>query len=222
MNTSVVFWPVNGNLNVLTTSVGPTSNLNAPFLLLRFTFCPVLNGWLGIWIVRVGIDKLLLVSPITWSTSIAPPAVVPTPTDWGPLKNIKSFLSETNFLVLTGINIWLFNTSISEPKVWAIPACLCILITFGVGNISNTFNISVSVVFPEPTLNDPPTATELGIEVTKISWITPLALPTFIVCASPILSVLIPTLNVFVKLTIELLNPDTDIASWSFNSTNGR
>ena len=174
------------------------------------------------WIVLVGIDKLFLVSPITCSTSIAPPAVVPTPTDCGPLKNLMSFLSDANCFVSTGMNIWLFNMSIWEPNVWAIPACLWTLITLGVGNTSNTFNSSVSVVFPEPTLNEPPIATELGIEVTKISCITPLALPTFIVCASPTVTVLTPTLKVFVKFTIELLNPDTDIASWSFNSTKGK
>ena len=86
MYTSSEFWPKWGTLNSVTNGVVPTSNLFAPFLLFNVTFWPVLNGWFGIWIVLVGIDNTSFKSPITVSTSIAAPFVVPTPTDWGPLK----------------------------------------------------------------------------------------------------------------------------------------
>ena len=46
-----------------------------------------------------------------------------------------------------------------------------------------------------------------------MSCIKPLAAPTVILLASPILSVLIPILNESVRLTIELLNPDIETAS---------
>ena len=78
------------------------------------------------------------------------------------------------------------------------------------------------LTLPEPTLNVPPTATEFGILVTKISWINPPAAPIVILFASPTLSVFTPTLNESVRLTIELLNPDTETASLSFNSMNGK
>ena len=54
-----------------------------------------------------------------------------------------------------------------------------------------------------------------------MSCIKPLAAPIVILFARPILSVLIPILNESVKLTIELLNPDIETASWLFNSMNG-
>ena len=41
-------------------------------------------------------------------------------------------------------------------------------------------------------------------------------------CAKPILLVLIPTEKESVRFTIELLSPDTDITSLSFNSINGK
>ena len=85
-NTSVEFCPKNGNLNSLTNGVLPTSKRFAPFLLFKITFWPVIKGWFGKWSVLVGIEVLFLISPTTLSTLIAPPAVVPTPTDWGPLK----------------------------------------------------------------------------------------------------------------------------------------
>ena len=75
-----------GTLNSVTKGVLPTSNLFAPFLLFKVTFWPVLNGWFGIRIVLVGIDTTSFTSPTNVFTSIAPPFVVPTPTDWGPLK----------------------------------------------------------------------------------------------------------------------------------------
>ena len=73
---------------------------------------------------------LSTISPITLLTLVAPPGVVPTPTDWGALKYITSLISELNFLVWTGILILLFKTSIFEPSVWATPTCLKTLITF--------------------------------------------------------------------------------------------
>ena len=119
--TSSEFCPTWGTLNSVTLGVLPTSKRFAPFLLFNVTFCPVLKGWLGIWIVLVGIDVLSTISPTILSTLIAPPGVVPTPTDWGALKYIISFDSEVNCLVLTGILISLFNMSMFDPRVWAIP-----------------------------------------------------------------------------------------------------
>ena len=55
-----------------------------------------------------------------------------------------------------------------------------------------------------------------------MSCIKPPAAPTVIVFASPIVSVLTPTLNESVKLTIELLKPDIETEVWSFNSMNGK
>ena len=123
-----------GILNSLTRGVLPTSKRFAPFFLFKVIFWPVLNGWFGIWIVLVGIDTVSFIPPIILSTSIAPPDVVPTPTDWGPLKYTISLTSDSNLVVLTGILILLFNTSILDPAVWAIPTSparpLCIRITF--------------------------------------------------------------------------------------------
>ena len=73
-------------MNSATFGVLPTSNLFAPLLLFNLTFCPVLNGWFGKCIVLVGMDKFCFVSPTTYSTVVALPAVVPIPIDWGPLK----------------------------------------------------------------------------------------------------------------------------------------
>ena len=132
--TSRVFLPTWGTLNSVTLGVLPTSNLLAPLFLTKVTFCPVLNGWFGTCIVLVGIDKSFTTSPTKYFTLVAPPLVVPTPTDWGPLKYTKSFVLDSNFLVFTGILIWLFNTSITDPEVWAIPipppSFLCTFITF--------------------------------------------------------------------------------------------
>ena len=220
--TSSEFCPIWGTLNSLTSGVVPTSNLLAPFLLFNVTFWPVLNGWFGIWIVLVGIDTVSFISPIILSTFIAPPEVVPTPTDWIPLKYIISSTSDSNLVVSTGILILLFNTSMLEPKVCAIPVCLNTLITFLNGYKFNTLKDSTSEVFPEPTLNEPPIAIVFGISVTKISWIKPLAAPTVIDFARPIVSVLTPTLNELVKFTIELLKPDIETEVWSFNSIKGK
>ena len=85
-NTSVEFDPKNGSLNSVTRLVVPTSKRFAPFRLLIVNFWPLVNGWFGIRIVLVGIETWLSNPPINSSTSIAPPTVVPTPTDWGPLK----------------------------------------------------------------------------------------------------------------------------------------
>ena len=209
----------------MTNGVRPTSKRFAPFLLFNVSFWPVLNGWFGIWIALVGIGVLSTISPTTLSTLIAPPDVVPTPTDWGALKYIISFVSESNFFVWTGILIWLFNISIFDPRVCAIPVCLCTLITFLNGYTFKTLNNSISLALltlPEPTLNEPPIETEFGICVTNISWIKPPAEPIVIAFASPILLVVTPILNESVRLTIELLNPDIETASLSFNSMNGK
>ena len=159
------------------------------------------------------------------STSIAPPFVVPTPTDWGPLKNITSLGSDSNFVVLTGILILLFRASTLDPAVCATPVCLSTLITFLASNRFNTCKNSMSAsapTFPEPIFIEPPIATLDGILFTWISWIKPFAAPIVIVFASPTESVPTPTLNELVKFTIELLNPDMDTDVWSFNSINGK
>ena len=115
-------------------------------------------------IVLVGIDRSCTTSPTIYFTLVAPPGVVPTPTDWGPLKYTISFFLDSNFLVFTGILIWLFNTWIVDPRVWAMPipppSFLCTLITFRPLYKFNTLKSS------DPTLNDPPTETVLGISVT--------------------------------------------------------
>ena len=85
-NTSVEFEPKNGNLNSVTRLVVPTSKRFAPFRLLIVNFWPLKNGWFGMRIVLVGIETWLSNPPINSFTSIAPPGVVPTPTDWAPLK----------------------------------------------------------------------------------------------------------------------------------------
>ena len=164
--TSVEFWPTNGNLNSVTRGVRPTSKRFAPFFLFKINFCPVLKGWLGICNVLVGIEIVSFISPTILSTFIAPPAVVPTPTDCGPLKKIISLKSDSNWVVFTGMVIRLFKTSTVEPSVCAIPACLCTLITFLIGNTFNTLRTSESDVFAAPTLNEPPIETLLGIDVT--------------------------------------------------------
>ena len=70
-----------GTLNSATLGVLPTSNLSAPIFLNKVTLCPVLNGCLGRCIVLVGIDKSCTTSPTIYFTLVAPPGVVPTPTD---------------------------------------------------------------------------------------------------------------------------------------------
>ena len=70
----------------MTKGVRPTSKRFAPTLLCNVSSWPVLNGWFGIWIVLVGIDVLFTISPTTLSTLVAPPEVVPTPTECGALK----------------------------------------------------------------------------------------------------------------------------------------
>ena len=120
-------------MNSVTNGVVLTSKRFAPTLLFKVSFWPVLNGWFGMWIVLVGMDVLSTISPTILSTLIAPPGVVPTPTDWAELKYIISLTSDSNFLVWTGILIWLFKTSIFDPRVCAIPTCLKTLITFLVG-----------------------------------------------------------------------------------------
>ena len=84
--TLVEFCPVNGNLNCCCNGLVDTSNLFAPFRLFKISSWPVLNGWFGIRIVLMGIETVVFKSPINVSTSIAPPTVVPTPTDWAGLK----------------------------------------------------------------------------------------------------------------------------------------
>ena len=85
-NTSDELAPKNGSLNSWTKFVLPTSNLFAPFRLLIVIFCPFLKGWLGILIVLVGMETSVTLSPMNVSTLIAPPIVVPIPTDCLPLK----------------------------------------------------------------------------------------------------------------------------------------
>ena len=69
---------------------------------------------------------------------------------------------------------------------------------------------------------EPPIETFVGILERWISWIKPFAAPIVIVFARPTLSVVTPTLNESVKLTIELLNPEIDTNDWLFNSINGK
>ena len=210
---------VSGILNVCTNPFVDTPiEVLSPAAIFKVTFWPVLNGWLGRWIVLVGTGILVLTSPTTFSTLIALPDVVPTPTDWGALKKITSFFLDSNFLVLTGILILLLRTSILEPNVCAAPAtptALWTLITFLVLKTFNTLKNSV------PIFKNPSTETVFGISVTCISSIFPLVLPTVIVLARPIVFVLTPILNDPVKFTIEVLSPVTEIDELSFNSING-
>ena len=85
-NTSVELFPKNGNLNCDCSGVVDTSNLFAPFRLFKISLWPVSNGWFGIRIVLVGMETVFFNPPINVSTSIAPPTVVPTPTDCAGLK----------------------------------------------------------------------------------------------------------------------------------------
>ena len=80
----------------------------------------------------------------------------------------------------------------------------------------------MSVVFPEPTLNELPMLIVLGIDLTEISWTNPATLPMVIASDNCVLSVLTPTLKAFVKFVILVLKPDIETASWSFNSINGK
>ena len=66
----------------------------------------------------------------------------------------------------------------------------------------------VSVVFPIPILSEPPIETVFGILLTNISSTVPIPTPVDIAFPRVIVSVLIPTLNVFVKFDIEVFNPD--------------
>ena len=132
-----------------------------------------------------------------------------------------SFNSEVNGVVSTGIEILLFNASTFEPKVCAIPVCLWIRTILSLGKIFNTFNSSVSLVLPDPTLIDPPTEIVLGIWVNVISWTRPAELPTVMLAAKLTLFVDTPTLKESVKFLILVLNPDIDTASWSLISMKG-
>ena len=74
-----------------------------------------------------------------------------------------------------------------------------------------------------PTLKEPPTETVFGNLFTKISSITlSPTLTAFIFLPSLTVSVLIPTIKVSVKPTTDVVNPETDIDSWSLSSKNGR
>ena len=73
-----------------------------------------------------------------------------------------------------------------------------------------------------PILSDDPIETVLGISDTNKSSIFPIEGLIVIVFARPTVSVFIPILKDPVKLIIELLNPETDIESPLFISTNGR
>ena len=101
----------------------------------------------------------------------------------------------------------LFNTSILDPNVCAIPVCLKTLMILLVLNKFKTFKVS------EPILRDPPIATVFGISVTKISSILPLTFPSVMVFPKPVVSVAIPTLNDPVKLTIDVLKSEIEIDS---------
>ena len=192
--TSVEFCPTNGSLNSVTFGVLPTSNLKAPLFLLIVNLWPDTKGWFGIWIVRVGIDTLLLTFPINLFTFIALPVVVPIPTDWGPLKYIFSLLKDSNLFVLTGSIASVFKKSTFEPDVCATPTFLLTLNALLIGKTFSTSTVSVSTVFPEPILTELPADTSFGISVKKISCIKPLAEPTVIVDANDTLSVETPTL----------------------------
>ena len=66
----------------------------------------------------------------------------------------------------------------------------------------------VSVVFPIPILSEPPTETVFGILLTNISSTVPIPTPDGIAFPSVMVSVLTPTLNVFVKFDIEVFKPE--------------
>ena len=223
INTSVVVSPWKGNVNVSAgEGVGETLNCELESAISdvdKPTFCPVLNGWFGMRMVLGTRPTSVLRSPMNVST-LWPIPVVPTPTDCLALKNIISFLLDSNFFVLTGTVKLLVNESTLEPKVWAIPEFLNTLIALFLLKILRTF--SVSLLFPSPILNDPPIEMLFGISLTNISSTTPFTLPTFIDFANPTDAVDNPALNDPVKLTIVVLNPETTTASWLSISMNGR
>ena len=113
----------------------------------------------------------------------------------------------------------MFNTSILDPKVCAIPTFLNTLIILFLLYTLRTFKVSVEL--PTPILNDPPIDTVLGILLTKISWITPEELPVVIDFPNDIVSVLTPILNELVNGGIEVLIPEINTESWLFSSITG-
>ena len=180
---------------------------------------PVSNGWLGRYIDLSGISISSIISPI-WYLIIEEVPDVPTPTDWGGLKNTTSSTLESNCFVLTEIVKLLFKASTLDPNVWAEPTCLNTLNALFVLKTFNTFNSSV--VTPTPILIDPPIETLDGILLTKISWTTPAELLAAIIdFAKPTLSVETPTLNVSLKFNIVVLNPTIDTDSSCSISKNG-
>ena len=116
----------------------------------------------------------------------------------------------------------MFKKSTFEPAVWATPTFLLILNPLLSGNTSNTWAVSVTIVFPEPILIELPDETILGMSVRKISCIKPPLSPIVIGDAKVTLWVDTPTLYVPAKLNISVLNPDNLRLSWSFTSINGR
>ena len=121
---------------------------------------------------------------------------------------------------MTGILIEVLRKSIFDPSVWAMPVFLKARITLCWSYNSKTFRTSVSVVFPDPTLIDPPTDIVVGILVTTISTILELV-DAVIDCAKLTLSVLTPILKDPAKLTIVVLSPDINAEFRLSNSMNG-
>ena len=82
--------------------------------------------------------------------------------------------------------------------------------------------LRTSVELPTPILIEPPIETVLGILFTKISWTTPFRLPTVIDLPNETVSVLTPTVNESVNFGIEVVSPEMNTESLSFNSRKGR
>ena len=78
-----------------------------------------------------------------------------------------------------------------------------------------------SVELPTPILIVPPTDTVFGILLTKISWTIPFKLPTVIDLPNETVSVFTPTVNESVKFGIDVVNPEINTESLSFNSRKG-
>ena len=87
--------------------------------LVKITFSPVLNGWLGRWIERLGTDMVSCTLPIVNVLSVD---VVPTPTESCALKKAILLSEDLNSFVFTG-KVILSPLSLSSlPKLWATPA----------------------------------------------------------------------------------------------------
>ena len=147
-NTSWVF-PDSGMLNVVTPSSFETVKAYPAFGFVKVILWLVVNGWFGNLILWSGVETTFVKSPKVDNDVEPNPTTVPTPIDsWG-LKNISSFIFESNSVMpipeLSKVNLF-ERTSTWVPTVWTPDTAplftLKILLT---SNLLRTFSFSVPI-----------------------------------------------------------------------------